>query len=374
MTARRLDAALAAAVAAPSLAVAAWTGLAGPGRPWTALVLIGITAALMFWRRTQPVLAAAVLATAYVATVQAGGVSPHGSSAASNAAVAGTGIAVAAVSYALGGSARLPGSLAGLALLTASLQWGDLNPFPAMITVGLWLAGRAVLSQRQIAARLRIRAFELESERERFAEEAVRYERDRMARELHDVIAHSVSIIVIQASAGQRLTSAAAGTAGTAGEMLGNIARLAREASADIAGLTRLLWPASQEPLAREQIEELLARTAKTGVRLDYDIAGDVGQISGPAAPVTYRILQEGLTNAVRHAPGAAIRVTMTCGDGVRIEVVNQPAQAGAAGLGDLGSGRGLAGLAERAAAVGGTFASGPAPAGGWRLSAALPG
>jgi signal transduction histidine kinase len=371
MTARRLDAALAAAVAAPSLAVTAWTGLAGPGRPWTALVLTGISAALMFWRRTRPALAAAVLAAAYVATVQAGGVSPHGSSPASNAAVAGTGIAAAAVSYALGGSVRLPGSLAGLALLTAGLQWGDLNPFPAMITVGLWLAGRAVLSQRQIAARLRIRAFELQSERERFAEEAVRYERDRMARELHDVIAHSVSIIVIQASAGQRLTSAAAGTAG---EMLGNIARLAREASADVAGLTRLLWPASQEPLAREQIEELLARTAKTGVRLDYDIAGDVGQISGPAAPVTYRILQEGLTNAVRHAPGAAIRVTVTCGDGVRIEVVNQPAQDGAAGLGDLGSGRGLAGLAERAAAVGGTFASGPAPAGGWRLSAALPG
>ena len=66
--------------------------------------------------------------------------------------------------------------------------------------------------------------------------------------------------------------------------------------------------------------------------------------------------------------------MSVTCGDGVRIEVVNQPAPPGAAGLGDLGSGRGLAGLAERAAAVGGTFASGPAPGGGWQLSAALPG
>jgi signal transduction histidine kinase len=192
-----------------------------------------------------------------------------------------------------------------------------------------------------------------------------------MARELHDVIAHSISIMVIQASAGQRLTAA---DAGAAGEMLGNIAELAREASADIAGLTHLLLPAADEPLARAQIEELLAWTAKTGVRIDWDIAGDVGQISGPAGPVTYRILQEALTNAVRHSPGASIQVTVACGDGVRIEVVNQPAPAGAAGLGDLGSGRGLAGLAERAAAVGGTFASGPAPAGGWRLSAALPG
>ena len=156
-----------------------------------------------------------------------------------------TGIAAAALSYALGGSARLPGSLAGLALLTASLQWGELNPFPAMITVGLWLVGRAVLSQRRIAARLRIRAFELESERERYAEEAVRDERDRMARELHDVIAHSVSIMVIQASAGQRLTAA---DAGAAAEMLAAIAEQAREASADIAGLTRLLSPPATSP------------------------------------------------------------------------------------------------------------------------------
>jgi signal transduction histidine kinase len=371
ITARHLDAALAAAVAAPGLVATAWSGPAGPGRPWAALVLIGVTAALMFLRRTRPALAAAVMAAASVAAVQADGVSLHGSSPASNAAVVSTGIAAAALSYALGGSARLPGSLAGLALLTAGLQWGELNPFPAMITVGLWLVGRAVLSQRRIAARLRIRAFELESERERYAEEAVRYERDRMARELHDVIAHSVSIMVIQASAGQRLTAA---DAGAAAEMLATIAEQAREASADIAGLTRLLSPAGDEPLTRAQIEELLARTAKTGVRLDYDIAGDVGQISGPAAPVTYRILQEGLTNAVRHSPGAAIHVSVTCGDGVRIEVVNQPAPPGAAGLGDLGSGRGLAGLAERAAAVGGTFASGPAPAGGWQLSAALPG
>jgi signal transduction histidine kinase len=369
--ARRLDAALAAAVAAPGLAAAAWPGLADPGRPWIALALIGMTAGLMFLRRTRPALAAAVLAVAYVAAVQASAVGPHSSGPASDAAVVSTGIAAAVLGYALGGSARLPGSLAGLALLTVALQWGELNPFPAMITIGPWLIGRAVLSHRQIAARLRIRAFELESERERFAEESVRYERDRIARELHDVIGHNVSIMVIQASAGQRL---APGSAATASEMLANIAELAREAAADVAGLTRLLGPELEPGLARVQIEELLARTARAGVRLDYAIAGDVSQVSGAAAAVLYRVLQEGLTNAVRHAPGAAIQVRVSCGAGVRIEVVNQPSPPGAAGLGELGSGRGLAGLAERAAAVGGTVASGPVAAGGWRLSAALPG
>ena len=369
ITARHLDAALAAAVAAPGLVATAWSGPAGPGRPWAALVLIGITAGLMFLRRTRPALAAAVMAAAYVTAVQAGGVSLHGSSPASNAAVVSTGIAAAALSYALGGSARLPGSLAGLALLTAGLQWGELNPFPAMITVGLWLVGRAVLSQRRIAARLRIRAFELESERERYAEEAVRYERDRMARELHDVIAHSVSIMVIQASAGQRLTPGDP----AAGELLGNIAELAREATRDISGLTSLLTPALEHPLTREHIEELLTRTAQTGVRLDFDIAGDVSSIPGHAARAAYRVLQEGLTNAIRHAPGAAIQVKVDCGDCVRLEIINHPPPTGVVGIGDLGSGRGLTGLAERAAAIGGSIHSGPVPAGGWRLAAELP-
>lgn len=152
---------------------------------------------------------------------------------------------------------------------------------------------------------------------------------------------------------------------GAASEMLANIAELTREASADIAGLTRLLLPAQEEPLTRGQIDELLARTAKIGARLDYHITGDVGRISGSAAPVTYRILQEGLTNAVRPAPGAAIRVTITCGDGIQIEVLNQPVPAGAADLSELGSGQGLTGLAERAGAVGAPFSSGPEPAGG---------
>jgi signal transduction histidine kinase len=367
--ARCADTALAAAVAAPALAVAAWTGLAGQPEPWLILAMLGVAAAAMLVRRTRPVPAAVVTSVAYVIAVQYGRLNPHGSSPGTIAGLIGTGIAVPALCYALGVYVRLPGSLAGLAVLTAGLQWGELNPFPAMLTVGLWLVGRAVRSHRLLAATLRIRAFELESEREEFTAETVRYERDRIARELHDVIAHSVSIMVIQASAGQRLTPGDP----AAGELLGNIAELAREASTDISGLTRLLNPALEHPLTHEHIEDLLARTAQTGVQLDYDIAGDVSSIPGHAARATYRILQEGLTNAIRHAPGAAIQVTVACGDGVRLEIVNHPPPAGAVGIGQLGSGHGLTGLAERTAALGGTIHSGPVPAGGWRLSAELP-
>ena len=140
----------------------------------------------------------------------------------------------------------------------------------------------------------------------------------------------------------------------------------------DISGLTRLLNPALEHPLTQEHLEDLLTRTAQTGVQLNFEIAGDVDSIPGPAARATYRILQEGLTNAIRHAPGAAIDVSVACGDRVHLEIVNQPPAAGAVGIGQLGSGRGLTGLAERTAALGGSIYGGPVPA-RWRLSAELP-
>jgi signal transduction histidine kinase len=95
--------------------------------------------------------------------------------------------------------------------------------------------------------------------------------------------------------------------------------------------------------------------------------------IPGHAARATYRILQEGLTNAIRYAPGAAIEVNVACDDSVHLEIVNHPPPAGAVGIGQLGSGRGLTGLSERVAALGGSIHSGPIPSGGWRLSAELP-
>jgi len=367
--ARLADTALAAAVGAPALAVAAWAGLAGQPLPWPNMAVLGVAAAAMLGRRTRPVAAALILSAAYVISVQSGWFYLHGSSPGTTVETIGTGIAVPALCYTLGAYVRLPASLAGLAVLTASLQWGELNPFPAVLTVGLWLVGRAVRSHRLLAASLRVRAFELESERERFTAESVRFERDRIARELHDVIAHNVSIMVIQASAGQRLTPGDA----AAGELLGNIADLAREAATDINGLNSLLNPSLEHPLAQEHIEVLLARAARTGVRPYSEITGDVSAIPGDAARATYRILQEGLTNAMRYAPGAAIHVKLACGDGVRVEIVNEAPPVGAAGIGELGSGHGLTGLAERVTALGGTICSSPVPAGGWRLSAEFP-
>jgi signal transduction histidine kinase len=367
--ARLADTALAAAVGAPALAVAAWAGLAGQPPPWPNMAVLVVAAAAMLGRRTRPVAATLIVSAGYVLSVQSGWFLLHGSSPGTTVETIGTGIAVPALCYTLGAYVRLPASVAGLAILTASLQWGELNPFPAVLTIGLWLVGRAVRSHRLLAASLRIRAFELESEREHFTAESVRFERDRIARELHDVIAHNVSMLVIQASAGQRLAPGDP----AAGELLGNIADLTREAAADISGLTSLLNPSLEHPLTREQIEVLLARAARTGVRPNSEITGDVSSVPGDAARAAYRILQEGLTNAMRYAPGAAIHVKLACGDSVYVEIVNEAPLPGAPGIGELGSGRGLTGLAERVTALGGTIRSDPVALGGWRLSAEFP-
>jgi signal transduction histidine kinase len=374
-----IDIVLATAIWALMLVAAVWPGQIAVSTAWPGMLILSVSGASMFVRRRRPLLAVLIFSVAYVVAVQVGDFTrPQTAGVVSNAAIVGSGVAAAALSYSLGTYPHLLRSVAGALLVTGSLQWDDLNPFPAVITIGLWLVGRVVLSHRTIALHLRIRAFELESERQRFVEEAVRHEHDRIARELHDIIAHCVSIMVIQASAGQRL--AAADTAAS-DELLENIATIAREADADVAGLVELLDSPTDPgpPISRQRFDELVERAAKTGARLVCRVVGDIDRISGPAGSIIYRVLQEGLTNALKHAPGAAIIIELRCGEArpargpVRVDVINHPAFPGPTDLGTLGSGHGLIGLTERARSVGGTVASGPTPTGGWHLSAVLP-
>ena len=112
-------------------------------------------------------------------------------------------------SYTLGSRSSLVPSIVGLAGLIAgiNLSAGPFNPVPEMLTLGPWLGGLMVASRRRAATELEQRAKELEEEREVFARESVRYERARIARELHDIVAHCVSLMVVQANAGERLAS-----------------------------------------------------------------------------------------------------------------------------------------------------------------------
>jgi signal transduction histidine kinase len=278
-------------------------------------------------------------------------------------------------SYALGADAPFPLSLVGVVTLLAgvNLSDGGWNPVPEMLALGPYASGLAVASRRRASAELEVRARELEEEREIFAAQSVRYERTRIARELHDIVAHHVSLIVVQANAGERLASV---DAESAAEAFSSITEAARQAEEEIDLLVDLLddpAPPSR-PAGLRIVEELVARARASGLAISFRLSGDIGDLSESAADAAYRVAQEGITNAMKHAPGAAIDIDV-CGDsgGVEIRLANGPAFAGATGLEDAGGGNGLTGMRARVAECGGTCTAGPNLEGGWQLVAHFP-
>ncbi len=283
--------------------------------------------------------------------------------------------AVFLYAYALGSDASLPLSLLGIAaiLVGVNLSDGGWNPVPEMLALGPYAAGLAVASRRRASAELEQRARELEEEREIFAIQSVRYERARIARELHDIVAHSVSLMVVQANAGERLATL---DPESAAEALSSISEAARQAEVEIDRLVELLSDTSPTPPATglRIVEELIARARTSGMAISCQLRGDIDDLTAGGADAAYRIVQEGITNALKHAPGACIAVTVRgADDGVEVRMVNGPAVSGLSGLERAGGGHGLAGMSERVTQCGGIFAAGPTPPGGWELVARFP-
>ncbi|TNH21977.1 two-component sensor histidine kinase [Micromonospora orduensis] len=244
-----------------------------------------------------------------------------------------------------------------LALLGASAIVGD-------------LIRRNRLSRRALAAQTEV------SEREQ-ERRAVLEERTRIARELHDVVAHHMSLIAVQAeTAPYRLTDV---PAPAAAEFVA-IAASARDALTDMRRLLGVLRSETAGPQTAPQpdLTDLgtmvdAARRAGLPVTLDAELVDD-DRVPAPVGLAAYRIVQEGLANAARHAPGAAVRVTVRVGPsrlGVRVQNA-RPAEAGSR-PGEAGAGHGLTGMRERAASLGGTFTAGPLPDGGYAVTAELP-
>lgn len=233
----------------------------------------------------------------------------------------------------------------------------------------LWLLSRgALVAERRVGAAQEAKRRELE-------------ERNRIARELHDVVAHSMSVISVQAATAQyRLPGVDERIAGE----FDSIAGSARQALGEMRALLALLRGADRAPLAPQphlgDLAGLIESTRQSGARIEFTETAAQGQDPAAIPPATgvtaYRIVQEGLSNALRHAPGAAVRVRVDLdGEYLRIVVANGPVRAedsartGAAG----GAGLGLAGLRERAEALGGSLEAGPEPGGGFTLRAQLP-
>ena len=298
-------------------------------------------------------------------------------------------IALALVYCALGSALPLVPSLLWLACSNAIYLWAlGFDVTYLMIALGWWLIGRVLRSRYAVAENLRIRAAELSAERDRYTAEAVRLERTKIARELHDVVAHCMTVIVIQSRAGRHLLGS---DPAAAKEALDVIVAVAAEAEADIGALVNLMDPELTRPLTRSLLDELVTRAGATGATIAAEITGDPADLDPATAVVAHRMVQEAITNAFRHAPGAAIRIVLSGGPLFTLEVTNGPpllpirragtpptehdgpAELGVDSLHDWGSGRGLVGIRERVVGVDGEVTWGATQSGGWRVLARFP-
>ena len=238
----------------------------------------------------------------------------------------------------------------------------------AVCTVGPWLAGRAVRARRGLVAALAERTRELEAEEEAFARLAVRRERARIARELHDIVAHNLAVMVIQAGAG-RMEPAGAPAAAL---RFAGIGEAGGQALAEMDRLVDLLH--AEPDGVPERLEAVLAqarggraarpRDAVAGRRPAAARARGDGRPDRPGRRHQHAQARAG----VRPRRGLAVR-----DGGLEIDLRDRGSRARPA-LADTGAGLGLAGLRERVAAAGGQLTAGPVPDGGWRLHARLPG
>lgn len=229
-----------------------------------------------------------------------------------------------------------------------------------------WLVGALVRSQAQNLEQRR-------TAREQRAARAVAEERNRIARELHEVIGHSVSVMTVQASAvRRRLTTDQA----VEREALETVERVGREALDEMRRMVGVLREAGSDP-DREpppglaQVTGLVDKVRATGLPVELTISGDPRPLPGGLDLTAYRLLQEGLTNTLRHAVGPArAEVGITYGEGALELSVRDD---GAASAPDAEAGHGLLGLRERVAVYGGELVARPRNGGGFELLATLP-
>lgn len=266
-------------------------------------------------------------------------------------------------------------TLVGLqtAFLLAGQPLGDVVP-STLFLGGAFGIGRLVHHARTEARAERSRAELAEQERERHGAEAAQAERSRIARELHDVVAHALSVMVIQASVEARLHS---DQGGTTVDTLRSIERVGREAMVELRRLLGILREDGQGPAAAPlpslaSVGGLLTDLRRAGHDVRLEHAGELEDLPPGVGLAAYRILQECLTNAARHAPGANVRVSLgRDDDAVRLTVDNEPGRR--RGTGISSGGFGLSGIRERVRLYGGEVRAEPRPDGGFTVDAHIP-
>jgi signal transduction histidine kinase len=244
--------------------------------------------------------------------------------------------------------------------------------FYLAVCAGTWLGGYTVRTRRLYVAGLEERAATAERERDHLARIAVVEERTTIARELHDVVAHSLAVMIVQADGATYTLDRDPEQARVA---IKQVAATGRDALEDMRRLVGVLRGRSPSPDAGERqrgtLDQLLARA---GIPVEVRITGDRPELPAAVELTVYRLVQEALTNVLRHAgPGAAVRLDIRYRPGsVAVEMVDDGAGA-PAGPADRPDGHGLVGMRERVLVHGGTFEAGPVLGGGWRVHAEIP-
>jgi signal transduction histidine kinase len=270
---------------------------------------------------------------------------------------------------------------AGLALAYATMivvHWNEPDgalgdvAFVAIIFSLLWVAGLALGHKLAAAAEAEERAARLEREREERARAAVEEERARIARELHDVVGHSVSVMTVQAGAVRRLLRP---EQEREREALLVVEHTGREALAEMRRMVGVLRHPEEAPALApqpglEQLARLVAQAREAGLPVELRVEGEPAPLPPGVDLAAYRAVQEGLTNARKHAGAGRVEVVVRYADS-RVELLVVDDGRGN-GSGD-GLGHGLAGMRERVALYGGEFEAGPRPEGGYALRVSLP-
>jgi len=352
---------------------------ARPGKLAILLPIVAVMSIAVMFRRRYPV-------EAFAAAVAAGAVQVVTDS----RPILVSDLAIPVLLYTLAAYRPRRLSLPGLAVclvgsVVATAVWVN-NPLGTVQTIGLalvifsgtalvaWVLGDSMAYRRAYLTSLEDRAARLERERDAQAQVAAAAERARIARELHDVIAHNVSVMVVQADgAGYALGS----DPQRAAAALGAISRTGRQALAEMRRLLGVLRSGDEQvglaPVpGLNQLRELLGQARDAGMSVSLTVEGTPRPLSEGAELAAYRVVQESLTNTRKHgglAASAAVTLRFQP-DGLLLEVTDDGL--GAAAASD-GTGHGLKGMRERVEMYGGKVDAGPLPGGGYRVTALLP-
>jgi signal transduction histidine kinase len=274
---------------------------------------------------------------------------------------------------------------AGLVLLAGSIAhlidwqpvtWSKIALFAGRVAplVAAWILGDNVRTRRAYLRALEDRAAQLEREQQAKARRAAAEEQARIAREVHDVVAHNLSVIIVQATAADAVFASDPTNARRAVRTIGSTARQALDELRRVLGVVRIGEERSpdfspQPTLAR--LEHLLKQVRAAGLDVELEVTGEPQELPAPLELSAYRIVQEALTNTLRHADASHATVALSFeSDALRVEIVDDGT---AAAAGNGAGGRGLIGMRERAAAFGGQVETERIAAGGFRVAARLP-